>query len=563
MEWTFEYTRYIWLVLASILSLAVLAINGIRHRSAPGGLPFVVIMGLAIPWVIINGLGMASTGDKDRIFWWNVQMAFLIPMASVELCFGLEYAGLGKWVTRRALALLAIVPVAYVPLIFTNEIHHLVWTKIWFDDYIRFSRGTANWAVTGYGCFLSILYVMIIVWLFARSPRHRPTAVALICASISVRGAAFLNIANWNPVSPFNPVFLALNLGLVPYALAIFRFRMFDVVPVGRDTVVERMADGIMVLDTENRIADVTKRVQTLLGIAGPKIVGRHVAEVFQSYPDLLGLIRDLDVTHREVAFENSDGRWVQASLSPLIDRRGFHLGRLLWFHDITEERRTDAQILDQQRTLAMLKERELLARELDDGIGQMLATTHLQVALARELLARGGDTASVQACLRLIAQMTQEAKESIRAYLLGVKSASPDGQSLISTLRLYLKNYSQNYGISTELVAPPQLKEKRLDASVQAHLQPIIQEALTNVRRHGEASSVRVVFASTDSDVRITIEDDGRGFDPEGISEKKGFGLRSMRGRTEAVGGLFEVNSTPGQGTRLTLRVPWRNAKQ
>ncbi|MCD4763903.1 MAG: hypothetical protein K8R28_07785 [Desulfobacterales bacterium] len=67
--------------------------------------------------------------------------------------------------------------------------------------------------------------------------------------------------------------------------------------------------------------------------------------------------------------------------------------------------------------------------------------------------------------------------------------------------------------------------------------MQPIIQEALTNVRRHSGACTARIIFALNDSELRVTVEDDGRGFDPEEIGEKAGFGLRSMRGRADMVG--------------------------
>jgi hypothetical protein len=87
--------------LASVAFLAVLGTYAIRHRTAPGGVPFIVMVAAAVLWVLANGLGLASTDDKTRIFWWNFQLALLLPLINAELCFGLEYAGLGKWVNRR------------------------------------------------------------------------------------------------------------------------------------------------------------------------------------------------------------------------------------------------------------------------------------------------------------------------------------------------------------------------------------------------------------------------------------------------------------------------------
>ncbi len=97
------------------------------------------------------------------------------------------------------------------------------------------------------------------------------------------------------------------------------------------------------------------------------------------------------------------------------------------------------------------------------------------------------------------------------------------------------------------------------MSRSVEAELYVIIQEALTNVRKHSGASSARVIFAPFNGQVQVTIEDDGSGFDPKGLNGNQGFGLRSMRGRAEAVGAQLELNSTPGKGTRVIVRVPWQ----
>jgi PAS domain S-box-containing protein len=558
MAWSYTYTPHIWLILASAAFLAVLGIWVVRYRSMPGAIPFVVLVAGAIPWVLVKGLELASTDNASRIFWFKFEAALLLPLVNVGLCFDLDYTGLGRWLTRRVLVLLAIPPLAYALLIFTNGIHHLVWARIWFDGYVRANPGPAIWAATAYGFFLSLLGLMVLAWLFVRSQRHRWIAGGLIVASLSIRCAFLTRFADWNPFAPIDPMVVVLNFDLLLCALAVFSFRMFDVVSVARDTVIEEMADGMMVLDTKNCIADVNRAAQKLLDIVRSKVIGRQVAEVLQAYPDLLRLFHNSGKTQCEVSFEITHARWYQVSVLPLFDRRHFQLGRLISFHDITEQKRTQERLLDQQWTLATLRERELLARELHDGIGQMLAAAHLQVKAADEHLARG-DTVSVESCLHRLAEVTQETKESIRGYLLGIKTRSFAEQGLVTVLHQYLNQYSHNYGIHTELVAPPELEGKRIDSTVEVQLQPIIQEALANVRKHAGACSARVIFGVCNGQIQITIEDDGRGFDPGNIGESAGFGLRSMRGRADMVGARLEVNSTPGKGTQVIIQVPWQ----
>ncbi len=85
MVLAYEYTPYLWLILASVVFLVLLGIKGIRHRSAPGALPFITAVAVAIPWVLANGLGLASTDDATSVFWWNVQIAFLLPIINASV----------------------------------------------------------------------------------------------------------------------------------------------------------------------------------------------------------------------------------------------------------------------------------------------------------------------------------------------------------------------------------------------------------------------------------------------------------------------------------------------
>lgn len=556
MEWSYEYTPFIWPLLASAILAMALGIFAFRNRAVPGATPFVFLLAIWFSWLMANALKLTAAGDETRILWSKIETAIILPGISAALCFALEYSGLGKWLNLRTILLLAVLPLAAILLILTNDMHHLIWKRIWFDGYVQTEIGPVHWAAIVYGYFLSLLHLIVLAWLFVRSPRHRWIAAGLIIAPFIVRVAYFFRIANWNPVAPLDPLVVAVNFTLLLYALALFPFHMFDAVPVARDTVIEKMPDGMMVLDGRNRVIDMNRRAETLLGIARSKAIGGSVVEVLQAYPDLLRLLQDSGGTHVEGAFENTHGRWVQVSLSSLIGRHGFHLGRLVWLHDMTERKRAQEQILDQQRTLAMLKERELLARELHDGVGQMLAAVHLQTKSASELLARG-EKALAESCLRRVAQTTQEAKESIRNYLRGVKAGSPNEQGLVPSLRDYLKRYSRDYGIRTELIVHPELEAQGIAAAVEVQLQPIIQEALTNARTHGMAGLARVAVALEDAEVCVTIEDDGRGFDPGGLDHSQWFGIRSMQGRAGAVGGRLEVDSAAGKGTRVIVRVP------
>ncbi len=555
MDWPLEYIPYLGVMVTAVAFTAVVGIYSWRHRSVPGARGLALMMLFWSLKLTASTLGLASGELSTKVFWFQIERFCLLPATLAGLAFALEYAGLDAWLNRRRFILLAVPALLLIPLTFTNKAHYLIWTQMWLDGRIRYHPGILAYPFWGYGLFLGVVTLSVLIWLFVRSPLHRWPVGLIIFSMFTSRALFSLTEMGLSPVKKIDLFDLGAILVCPVYFVALFHFRLFDVVPVARNRVIEQMRDGMLVIDEKMRIADLNGAAQELLGIQS-KVIGCEAAQILMGHPELLEFIRKPAPAQYEILL--GDAHCCRIHISPLATRRGLGLGKLVLFYDISEEKEAQKQLQDHQRTLAILKERELLARDLHDGIGQMLAAANLQAKSASELLARG-EEAAVETCLRLVADVTQEAKESVRSYLLGVKARSSAEQSLLSTLPQYIKNYSQSYGIQAELRVAPELEERRLDLAVEAQLQPIIQEALTNVRRHAGVSSARVIFASYDGQVRVTIEDDGRGFDAEKINEKQGFGLRSMCGRAEAVGGRFAVNSAPGKGTRVIVQVPWQ----
>jgi signal transduction histidine kinase len=206
----------------------------------------------------------------------------------------------------------------------------------------------------------------------------------------------------------------------------------------------------------------------------------------------------------------------------------------------------------------AIHHEREHLARELHDNLGQALAATHLQASTAKLLFVRG-ETAQVSECLDILADTALQAEVDMREYLLGTHAALSVDDPFFETLRQFARRYSRQYDLLIELSVPPELEERGLSQSVAIQLLRIIQEALSNVRKHAGATCARLAFTVTGDLLQIAIDDNGRGFDPAAMVAKLdgGFGLRSMRERVEELGGCLEIISQPGRGTQVIMQVP------
>jgi signal transduction histidine kinase len=224
---------------------------------------------------------------------------------------------------------------------------------------------------------------------------------------------------------------------------------------------------------------------------------------------------------------------------------------------DVTESRHAHAQILQQQRALAMLQERTRLARELHDSIGQVLAYVSMQAQAIRKR-AREGDLPAVDAQLSRLAEASQVAHADLRESILSLNIGAGEDWSFPTALRQYLDAYRDNYGIQTHLTLPDGCCDGCFEPEAEVQLLRVIQEAMNNSRKHAQAARVEVCFLEQEDGIRVLIADDGRGFDAELLKEGEPghYGLRFMQERAESLGGTLKVESSPGRGTCIILEV-------
>lgn len=224
-----------------------------------------------------------------------------------------------------------------------------------------------------------------------------------------------------------------------------------------------------------------------------------------------------------------------------------------------------NARLHAEVQVLATLQERERIARELHDSLAQVLGFIRLQVAAAREAAAQG-ETTALRELLAQIETAAGEAYADVREAILGLRSRVGTERDLLNTLRQYLDRYQRQTGLTVHLEASPTVATARLSPAAEVQLLRIIQEALTNVRKHARARQVWLRLATLTGDAQGALQcqvvDDGRGFDPCLLAGDLHFGLATMHERAESVGGRLRIESAPGQGTCVTVTLPLANGQ-
>lgn len=211
-----------------------------------------------------------------------------------------------------------------------------------------------------------------------------------------------------------------------------------------------------------------------------------------------------------------------------------------------------------QVRQRAIVEERERIARELHDGMAQLLGYVNTKVMAVRLLLSDG----KLEAAKGHLLQLEEAARElfsDLREAILGLRLASANGESLVSTIREFTEKFNRLNDLSVDLSVAPGLEQLCLHPETELQVLRIIQEALSNARKHARASQAWIILTREGPDLELTIGDDGIGFDPqEAADDRVGrFGLTTMRERSDAIGAQFSVDSEPQGGTRIILSVP------
>jgi two-component system NarL family sensor kinase len=235
-------------------------------------------------------------------------------------------------------------------------------------------------------------------------------------------------------------------------------------------------------------------------------------------------------------------------SLSPEDLQLLYTVGDLL---SIAVER---ARLFARSTQLGAAEERNRLAREIHDTLAQGLTATALQLESADALLDAGSNAERAREPLHRALSLTQSNLEEARRSVLDLRAAPLEGRSLSEALKTLVERWKTEEGISTRFQAIN--SGRPLPSRIEVGLYRICQEALTNAARHAKAGRVTVRLVATPEQVQLAVEDDGRGFITSDVSGGH-HGLVGMNERAKMLGGSFDIQSSPGTGTRIQVAVP------
>ena len=262
----------------------------------------------------------------------------------------------------------------------------------------------------------------------------------------------------------------------------------------------------------------------------------------------------------------NGEKRFVEVVAAPFLMADGSFSGIIESNRDITEYKRTEEAVLQYAERLKALAaqlaevedaERQRLARELHDRVGQNLTALGINLNIIQMQLSEDLSD-SVRYHLDDSLSLVELTAERIRDVMSDLRPPVLDDYGLVAALRWYGEKISRR--IDIPITVEGEEPDPRMNPRVENALFRITQEALTNVAKHAQASNAKISVEMKGDILRLSVTDDGIGFDSQNLSESdesQGWGLLSITERAEAVGGQVWIDSSPNQGTTITVEVP------
>ncbi|MDW8148150.1 MAG: histidine kinase N-terminal 7TM domain-containing protein [Roseiflexaceae bacterium] len=601
------------LLIGASLALAVAVFVG-RRRTAPGATPLTALSLAAAVWSFAYALEIAVTPMPVALLWARVQYLGIMTLPVAWLAFALEYAGLQRWLTKNNLALLLVIPVLTLVAVWTNEYHGLVWPQIQVNTngpvpILDFDHGPAFWVCNIYAHLCLACGALILLRRFMRSQRLYLGQMAIFLVGALApwigNGLYVLNLTPWPglDLSPFGFTFTA---GAI--ALGVLRLRFLDVVPVARDIVLESISQSVIVIDDHNRIVDINRAAQRVIGCSAADVIGQPIRQALSRWPQILDRYHDVVELNEEVHIE-VEGRTLilDVVISPLRDRDGRLRGRVIVWHDITRLKQTEEALRQRNNELMALQQTLMAARDQAEAAHRAKSAflAHMSHEVRTPLSAILGYTDLIRLDLARRGQsLYQEELEAIHVsaqHLLAMINNILDLSKLeAGKMPLHIEPFSlealvhdvvqtahlltaRNRNTLTVTRAP----DADLMVSDKTKIRQVLLNLLSNaakftengaislrIRRESSASpSTGVIDESTDW-IIFEIADTGIGIAPEYLpllfqdfsriedaGHRKyggtGLGLAISRQFCRLMGGEITVVSTPGEGSTFTVRLP------
>ena len=357
---SFDFIFYVVGSLLLVLLMVGLAIYSWRQRGTLGVSSFSAFLLTNVGYLLSNLMLLENSLYPG--FFYAVRQTFIILTGITLMIFVFQYTNKSEWLKPWWQLVWWSLPVLSLALVWTNDFHHWIWTEFTVVPYgsfvgVRPVNGGLEWLVRFTTGGFSTAAAVWIVYSISRSfALYRRQAIALL---IGVLAPGVINILITLGVLRALPVAITpLNLAItaIAFGWALFRFRLFDLKPIAHETLIENTSDGMIVLDLQDRVVELNKAAQALLGVVQEYVLGKTLEHLV---PEIeMARQRALQVPNRNVDFtlmRNQTPRYFDLRVSFLTQHPNKMIGSLVVLRDITARQQAENALRESEAQLRAL----------------------------------------------------------------------------------------------------------------------------------------------------------------------------------------------------------------
>lgn len=393
----FQPNIYATILACTSLTLLLVAWSAWRRRAlSPAADSFIITMLFAAGYSSVAALEAAAVTLSHKLVWAAFEYVAVGGTVVSFVLFAFHFTQQQRWLTRRRAALLWVIPAFNLGLVTTNAWHGLVWIDFLpgpaGSNQIVYVHGPGfYWLMLSmYGQILFGSFILLRAAFYHSILYRRQSLLAVLGALVPLLSSIAYALGLTPPGLNFVPMSF-LFTGLI-YFINLFHFGMLDLIPIARDTMVEKMNDGVLVMDNLGRIVDMNPAAQRLSGVLRTQI-GKHADQALKHWPDLLHLCMLHDEYRTEMRPPTAPTRSIEIQMTALRDYRNRLTGKVLVLRDVSQRYRAEQDLrLANERLQEQLQEIEALQVKLReqatrDGLTNLFNRRYLEEWLEHELI--------------------------------------------------------------------------------------------------------------------------------------------------------------------------------
>ncbi len=337
------------LMLAGIACLVVNLIILQTRRSAPGAPSLFILMCAVSWWDLTYSLFWAKAPAPYPNFWLYVTFIGAVAIPAGLLVFAVQITEHQHWLKRPLLLGLSIEPLLVIILLFTDSWHGLFFGGQTTQGIgMILHAGPIYWMNIVYSYVLVLIACVLLIHKFLRTSGIYRKQIGTILIGIAIPWLnSFVFIFGFSPFPNADNTPLSFTIAGLAFSYALLHYHLLEILPIARYALVESMSDGVMVLDTHNRLVDLNPAAKQVLGKSG-KVIGEPIEVVLSRWPELVETFFDVNEIRTEVCLNGPGQSFLDLKISSLHDARHNFIGRLVVWRDITslKKAQTDLQEL-------------------------------------------------------------------------------------------------------------------------------------------------------------------------------------------------------------------------